>query len=263
MTVTGSYVGRLGHHLVQNLDVAMPTNLSDPTSGQTYFQAATAFDKMVDQGVDPATVPDSGYFHNLFPNFKYEYKVLTPTTGLYWYGAQAYYANFANNRGNETNTLFAADTDSTASAGGQSFRFFYPQTSSVYVQSTTGISNYHALQLSIRQALRYGLEYDVNYTLSKSMDEGSDPEWNGKAGSIIVNSSLLISGTVPPTSMSATTLPPTTLRRCPLAKAPAPEQEWSSRTDCWRIPVEWAGPLQQRLPVQRSSREQLGNQLRV
>jgi len=28
----------------------------------------------------------------------------------------------------------------------------------------------------------------VNYTLSKSMDEGSDPEWNGKAGSIIVNS---------------------------------------------------------------------------
>jgi len=79
MTVTGSYVGRLGHHLVQNLDVAMPTNLSDPTSGQTYFQAATAFDKMVDQGVDPATVPDSGYFHNLFPNFKYEYKVLTPT----------------------------------------------------------------------------------------------------------------------------------------------------------------------------------------
>ena len=178
MTVTGSYVGRLGHHLIQNLDVAMPTNLSDPTSGQTYFQAATAYDKLVDQGVDPAKVPDSGYFHDVFPNFKFgNYK-----------GAQAYYAYFANNRGNETNALFAADTDSTASPGGETFRFFYPQTSSVYVQSTTGVSNYHALQLSIRQALHSGLEYDLNYTLSKSMDEGSDPERNGTTGSPIINS---------------------------------------------------------------------------
>jgi hypothetical protein len=187
LEVTAAYVGRLGRHLIQNLDVAMPTNVSDPTSGQTYFQAATAYDKMVDQGVDPSTVPDSGYFHNLFPNFKYEYQVISPTSGLYWYGAQAYYAYFANNRGNETNALFAADTDPTASPAGQSFRFFYPQTSSIYAQSTTGTSNYNALQISLRQAMKYGLEYDVNYTYSKSMDEGSDPERNGTAGSIIVN----------------------------------------------------------------------------
>ena len=188
LAFTASYVGRLGRHLIQNLDVAMPTNLTDSGSGQTYFQAATAFDKMVDAGVDPSAVPDSGYFHNVFPNFKYEYQVLSPTTGLYWHGAQAYYAYFANNRGNETNALFAADTDQTASPAGQSFRFFYPQTSSIYTQSSTGTSNYHALQLSMRQALKYGLEYDVNYTYSKSMDEGSDPERNGTAGSIIVNS---------------------------------------------------------------------------
>ncbi len=187
LEMTAAYVGRLGRHLIQNLDVAMPTNLSDPTSGQTYFQAATAYDKMVDQGVDPSTVPDSGYFHNVFPNFKYEYQVISPTSGLYWYGAQAYYAYFANNRGNETNALFAADTDPTASPAGQSFRFFYPQTSSIYAQSTTGTSNYNALQISLRQAMKYGLEYDVNYTYSKSMDEGSDPERNGTAGSIVVN----------------------------------------------------------------------------
>ena len=178
LVVGVSYVGRLGRHLIQNLDVAMPTNLFDPTSGQTYFQAATAYDKMVDQGVDPSTVPDSGYFHNVFPNF---------TFGSYQ-GAQAYYAYFANNRGNETNALFAADTDPTASPGGQSFRFFFPQTSSVYAQSTTGTSNYNALQVSVRQSLRYGLEYDLNYTYSKSMDEGSDPERNGYSGSPIINS---------------------------------------------------------------------------
>ena len=178
MAVTAAYVGRLGRHLIQNLDVAMPTNLFDPTSSQSYFQAATAYDKMVDQGVDPSTVPDSGYFHNVFPNFNFGgYK-----------GAQAYYAYFANNRGNETNALFAADTDPTASPAGQSFRFFFPQTSSIYTQSSTGSSNYNALQVSVRQAMKYGLEYDVNYTYSKSMDEGSDPERNGTTGSPIVNS---------------------------------------------------------------------------
>ena len=177
LAVTASYVGRLGRHLIQNLDVAMPTNLFDPTSGQSYFQAATAYDKMVDAGVDPSTVPDSGYFHNIFPNFSFNG----------YMGAQAYYAYFANNRGNETNALFAADTDPTASPAGQSFRFFFPQTSSIYTQSTTGSSNYNALQVSVRQALKYGLEYDVNYTYAKSMDEGSDPERNGVSGSPVIN----------------------------------------------------------------------------
>jgi hypothetical protein len=184
LTVTASYVGRLGRHLIQNLDVAMPTNLYDSGSSQSYFQAAQAYDKLIDQGVDPSTVPDSGYFHNIFPNFTFQpCQTCNP-----YFGAQAYYAVLANNRGNETNALFAADTDPTASPAGQSFRFFFPQTSSVYVQSTTGVSNYHALQLSVRQALKYGLEYDVNYTYGKSMDEGSDPERNGTSGSIIINS---------------------------------------------------------------------------
>jgi hypothetical protein len=174
MDVTASYVGRLGRHLLANLDVAQPTNLYDPKSGQSYFQAATAYDKLVDNGV--TTVPNTGYFQDLFPNFSFN--------GLT--GAQAYFAYFADNRGNETNALYAADTDPTASQAGQSNRFFFPQTSSIYAQSTIGVSSYNALQLSVRQALKYGLEYDVNYTFSKSLDQGSDPERNVN-GSPILN----------------------------------------------------------------------------
>ncbi len=174
---TASYVGRLGRHLLTGLDVAQPTNFRDPGTGQTYFQAATAYDKMVDAGVDASTVPDTGYFHNVFPNF----------TANGYKGAQAYYSVFAENRGNETNALFSADTDPNSSAGGQSFRFFYPQTSSIYAQSTIAGSSYHALQLSVRQALHSGLEYDVNYTYAKSLDEGSDPERAGADGSPIIN----------------------------------------------------------------------------
>ncbi len=177
LNFTASYVGRLGRHLMQSIDVAMPTNLRDPVSGQSYFEAATAFDKMVDAGVPASSVADTGYFHNVFPNFQF--------SG--YQGAQAYYAYFAANRGNETNALFAADTDPTASPAGQSFRFFFPQTSSIYVQSSTGTSNYNALQLSMHQSLKYGLEYDLNYTFAKSLDEGSDPERIGGNGSTIIN----------------------------------------------------------------------------
>ena len=183
LSVTASYVGRLGRHLLQNLDVAMPTNFYDSGSGMNYFQAATLYRKMVDTGVDAAAVSNTGYFQNLFPNFT----ATDGVTGVTYTGAQGYYASLMANSGNETNTLFQADTNPGASSSGQSFRFFFPQTSSVYVQSTSGVSNYNAFQLSIRQALRSGLEYDVNYTLSHSLDEGSDPERNSN-GSPIINS---------------------------------------------------------------------------
>ncbi|WP_263380273.1 TonB-dependent receptor [Granulicella paludicola] len=181
--IVASYVGRLGRHLVQNLDVAMPTNFYDPGSNQTYFAAATAFDKMVDAGTTVGAIQNSGFFQNVFPHFAYQ----DPVSGVNYTGAQAYYDVFAANRGNETNALFQADTDPTASPNGQSFRFFFPQTSSVYAQSTIGTSSYNALQLSVRQVLHYGLEYDVNYTFSKSLDEGSDPERNGSGGSPVIN----------------------------------------------------------------------------
>jgi len=171
MVFTGSYVGRLGHHVIANLDVAQPTNLIDPVGGQSYYQAATAYDKMIDAGVTADNVPDTGYFHNMFPNAQ------TTVNKVTYKGAKAYYAYLANgDRGNETDPLFNWDTDPTASAAGQSFRFFYPQTSSIYAQSTVANSNYHALQLSVRHVVKHDLEYDINYTFSKSMDQGSSPE---------------------------------------------------------------------------------------
>lgn len=178
MSITASYVGRLGRHLISNLDVAQPANFYDAKSGQSYFQAASTYDKMIDANVDPATVPDSGYFHDVFPNITYQYQPATSNTpALSYYGAQAYYAQlFHGNRGNETNTLFGADLDPTTSPNGESFRFFYPQTSSIYAQSSMATSNYNALQLSVRQALAHGFVYDINYTYAKSMDEGSNPE---------------------------------------------------------------------------------------
>ena len=172
LTVTASYVGRLGRHALDKLDVAQPTNIYDPGSNQTYFQAITAYDKLIDAGVQPGAIANSGYFQDLFPNFTY-----TPASKIKYTGAQAFYASIqSGDRGNETDTLYNADTGTSASPAGQSFRFFFPQTSSIFAQSSVGTSNYHAFQLSARHQLRYGLAYDINYTYAKSMDEGSSPE---------------------------------------------------------------------------------------
>jgi hypothetical protein len=63
-----SYVGRLGHRLLQQLDFAMPTNLRDPKSGTTYFQAAQQFAQMARQGTAVASVQPAPYWENLFAN---------------------------------------------------------------------------------------------------------------------------------------------------------------------------------------------------
>jgi hypothetical protein len=175
LTLTASYVGRLGHHTLENLDVAEPNNLYDPGSNQTYFQAAQAYDVLANSGVSPANVPKSGYFQDIFPNASY---------GGYT-GAQAYYAYLQTSGdasfGNETDALYNFDVGvagtalSTANPKGN-YQFFFPEYSAIYVNSSIGTSNYNAAQISIRHSFLHGDEYDFNYTFSKSMDEGSSPE---------------------------------------------------------------------------------------
>ena len=54
---------------------------------------------MIDAGVSAGNVPDAGYFHDIFPYITYGNYV----------GAQAYYAQLQNNRGNEfTQRSFAS-----------------------------------------------------------------------------------------------------------------------------------------------------------
>ena len=176
MTVTAAYVGRLGRHILNNLDVAQPNNFFDSGSGQTYFQAAQAYAKMIDSGTPVGNVPLSGYFQNVFPNASYK-----ASNGTTYKGAQAYYASLSVDRatGNETNTLYNFDTTPSFAPSNQQLRFFYPQYSSIFVQASIATSNYNALQLSVRHQFSHGNEYDVNYTLSKSMDYGSSPERSG------------------------------------------------------------------------------------
>ena len=63
-----AYVGRLGHDLLQEVDLAQPLNITDPKSGMTYYQAATELVKLAQKNTPETNVPNLSYRQDLFPS---------------------------------------------------------------------------------------------------------------------------------------------------------------------------------------------------
>lgn len=64
---------------------------------------------------------------------------------------------------------------------------FNPQFSALSAQSSIGLGDYHALQLTLRKRLSFGLTFDLNYTWSKSIDLGSANENAATYTALIIN----------------------------------------------------------------------------
>jgi hypothetical protein len=181
-----SYVGRLSRHSLVQQDLAMPTNLKDPKSGQTYFQAMTQLATLLDlQGVSIANLPKIPFFENMWS--KAAGNGLTAT--------QVWANDYKNNSnpGDFSNTLNNADNAANCNPGGTTFlangnvnamacgdqgpfMVFNPQFSALAAYSSIGIGDYHAMQWTVRKRLSAGLLFDLNYTWSKSIDLGSTSE---------------------------------------------------------------------------------------
>jgi hypothetical protein len=186
---SATYVGRLGHRLLQQRDLAMPLNLKDPKSGMDYFTAATMFAKLANANTPPSQVQAIPYFENLFP-------AAAGVDGTYCNGpttpnptaTQSMYEMFQCNWGASTlgasNFINVFDTNCFPSClqlpgqpvGGVPFQFYNPQFTALYAWSSMGTSAYNAGQFTLRSRPTHGLQFDFNYTLSKSLDEGSDAE---------------------------------------------------------------------------------------
>jgi Carboxypeptidase regulatory-like domain len=163
------YVGRFGRHLLQQLDLAEPLDLVDKKSGMDYFAAGTLLSKLVDAngGNSFAAVPAIPYFENMFPD----------AAGGGNSATQNIYTDiWTANRGNETTALYLLDVACEPGCGGQPNRFYQDQFSSLYAWSTLGSSSYNAGQFILRHAMTHGLQLDFSYTLSNSIDMGSDTE---------------------------------------------------------------------------------------
>jgi hypothetical protein len=176
-TLETDYVGRLGRHLLQQLDLAQPLNLVDNKSGMDYYTAGTMLSKDVDQGLSATQIQSVPYFEDLFPDAAGLDAAGDGTAG--YTATQNIYNNLWQYvRGNETDGLYALDIGCDPGCGGQIGRYWPLQYSSLYVTSSDGTSNYNALQVILRHPMKNSVQFDLSYTLSKSLDLGSDTEGN-------------------------------------------------------------------------------------
>jgi hypothetical protein len=191
-----SYVGRLGHRLLQEEDLAMPLDVVDPASKMDYFAAATALTKAANAGTDINSLAAIPYWEHLFPAAAGNLGFGPPgdpanlgcaagnnVNAANYTATQAMYDMYSCFAGNETSALFFADLlclPACAQLSGQTeqtpFNFFDDQWSSLYAWRSIGSSAYHALQLTLRHTMSRGLQFDFNYTFSKSIDIGSNAE---------------------------------------------------------------------------------------
>jgi len=191
-TFEEAYVGRLGHHLLQELDLAEPTDFVDPAGGGDYFAAAKILSKAVDaapfgteqNGIFAGNnqkvndnIPAIPYFENVFPYMKnQDYPGESATQAIFnnaW--SPERYTN------GETLSLAFLDVfgifpGSPFNGGANQSTFWSSQFSSLYSMDSIGNSSYNALQFTLRHPATHGLTVDASYTFSKSLDYGSETE---------------------------------------------------------------------------------------
>ncbi len=166
-----NYVGRLGRHLLTQIDLAEPVNLVDSQGGGDYFTAADALSRELDAngGNTSANVAPIPYFEDVFPYMKNtDYGGESATQAVY---SDEWGQRYTNG---ETSALY--DLDLYDDPNGPDFRFYQSQFSSLYSWASIGTSSYHALQFTLRHPNSHGLTVDASYTFSKSIDMSSTVE---------------------------------------------------------------------------------------
>jgi hypothetical protein len=193
-----AYVGRFSKHSLINRDLAMPTSLVDPASGQSYYQAMTLLQQYVDfDGYTPGSIPQIPFFNHMWATAAGN--GLSPTGVI----ANDYINNSAT--GDATNTLNNIDNASNCVNGGPStfkssgavshvacgiygpWMVFNPQFSALSAWSSIGMGSYNGLQVTLRKRMSFGLQFDINFTWSKSVDLGSAQENAGSFSGFIQN----------------------------------------------------------------------------
>ncbi|HZY58949.1 MAG TPA: hypothetical protein VFE56_04255, partial [Candidatus Binataceae bacterium] len=164
--VQGAYVGRLSRRSLVRDDTAMPTNLKDPASGMTYFQAAQLMSKLARANTDPSKVQPIPFFENMFPG--YGGGGLTATQNIY-----PLFQTFLHNESTALQLLDDAGSGCSPCSRLGPNAFFTSQFAALSAFRSIGSGSYHAMQWTARKRFSDYLQFDFNYTWSKSIDLGS------------------------------------------------------------------------------------------
>lgn len=185
-TIETAYVGRLGRHLLQQLDLAEPVDYVDPSGGGDYYAAGSQLSHDVDLngGDGSATVAPIPYFEDVFPFMAgVDYAGESATQAIYTNEWAPYRAQYGA-------TTSLSDIDFYCGYGCPAdwqSHFWQDQFSSLYALSSIGMSYYNAGQITLRHPTSHGLTMNFSYTLSKSIDFGSDTERSNEFGTNSTN----------------------------------------------------------------------------
>lgn len=216
MAIEVAYVGRLGHNLLLQSDLAQPLNLRDPASGITYYQAAAAMATVARSATAPVPpngtsgpVYDSALATAIGPTVAYWQNLWTPAAAGDMYNTTAFgcggptasvvsaiYASYFCNSNNETSALDFIDLIGLPSNNNPNnsyfaqtgpFTWFDSQYSSLFAWRSQGWSHYHSMQVTFKKQMAQGLQFNLNYTYSTSFDLASDAESVGEWGALSGN----------------------------------------------------------------------------
>jgi len=185
-----SYVGRLGRHLIQSLDIAEPVDYIDPSGGGDYYAAGTQLSRDVDanggnDGLYNGTpnsphVSPIPYFENVFGFMKnYDFAGESATQAIYNNEWAPYRAQYGATTSLSDLDVFGPYFGYYPAPPSWQPHFWQNQFSSLYVLSTIGMSYYNAGQFTLRHPASHGFQMAFTYTLSRSIDMGSDAERSG------------------------------------------------------------------------------------
>jgi hypothetical protein len=198
-----SYVGRLSHRLLSQVDVASPLNLVDPGSKLDYFTAVQALAKLYRElpygsTVTPQMVgPAAQYWSNILQTAS-SYAIPDfcglPATPDKLQAAYNLFSCFGNNETTAIQVLdqgFVTDpsTGNSVYATGGPYTFVDPQFAALTAWRSMGTAAYNGLQINLQKHMSHGVQFDLNYTYSKSIDLSSDASritaYGGLGGQVI------------------------------------------------------------------------------
>jgi len=184
-----AYVGTVGRRLPMQVDLAQPTNPTDPSSKMTYFQAGKMLSMAAAAGTDVNTVQPVPFFENFFPlwagtgtqNALVNQGTACATGNLPANPTitQNVYELWSCYLHNETFALFLMDLPNsitgltTPNSKNGPYSLYHDQFSSLYAWRTIGTSDYNAMQVTYSVRWGANLQGQFNYTFGKALDEES------------------------------------------------------------------------------------------
>lgn len=179
VTVETAYVGRMGRKLLAKVDYAAQLiNLRDARSGQTWSDALRIVEQLLDNNASVASVQPIPYIENMF----------APLAGGGRTASQQFYNIATGWAPSWTDLMHALDVERARGATpfGRA-TFFQQQFDYLAGWSNLGGASYHSFQLLVRKRFTHSIQADFNYTLSKSIDNGSPVENSGTGAGLIYN----------------------------------------------------------------------------